>query len=92
MATVLKRLAVLRKVPPQHFELPPLHMHVWTRFPGSVGIFHCCDHSCLWCAVCPGCLGSIEVALQVRDSLPGLVLCWCSQHSSRVEVEDALSA
>jgi hypothetical protein len=92
MSTVLKRLEVLRTVPPQLFELPPLHLHVWTRFPDSVGFFHCCDHTCLWCAVCPGCLGSIEVALWVREALPGLVLYWCPRHSSRVEVEDALSA
>jgi hypothetical protein len=92
MTMVLKRLAVLRTVPVQLFALPPLHHHIWTRFPGSVGVFHCCDHACLWCAVCPGCLDSIEVALQVRDALPGLVLYWCPQHSARVEVEDALSA
>ncbi len=90
--TVLQRLRVLHTVPAALLVLPSLHYHVWTRFPGSVGVFHCGDRACLWCAVCPGCLGSLDVALCLADGLPGVVLFWCAQHRTCVEVDDELSA
>ncbi len=90
--TVLERLAVLRTVPAALLVLPVLHAHVWTRFAGSVGVFHCGDPACLWCAVCPGCFGGLDVALHLADGLPGMVLFWCAQHGTYVEGDDELSA
>ena len=53
------------------------HMHEWRRLLDSVGLFACRDRRCLWCAVCPGCLGSLDVALLVRDGIEGIALYWC---------------
>jgi hypothetical protein len=56
------------------------HVHAWRRLPDSVGLFACRDRGCLWYAVCPSCLGSLDVALRVRDGLVGLSLYWCPAH------------
>ena len=56
------------------------HRHSWQRLPNSVGLFSCRDRRCLWCAVCPGCLGSLDVALLVRDGIEGMALYWCAVH------------
>jgi len=56
------------------------HQHSWRRLPDSVGLFSCADRRCLWCAVCPGCLGSLDVALLVRDGIEGMALYWCAVH------------
>ena len=58
------------------------HVHQWRRLPDSVGLFACCDRRCLWCAVCPGCLGSLDVALLVRDGIEGMALYWCPVHAA----------
>ena len=54
------------------------HVHQWRRLPDSVGLFACRDRRCLWCAVCPGCLGSLDVALLARDGIEGMALYWCA--------------
>ena len=54
------------------------HRHSWQRLPDSVGLFFCTDRRCLWCAVCPGCLGSLDIALLVRDGIEGMALYWCA--------------
>ena len=56
------------------------HWHCWRRLPDSVGLFSCRDRCCLWCAVCPGCLGSLDVALLLRDGIEGMALYWCAAH------------
>jgi len=56
------------------------HLHRWRKLPDSVGLFTCTDRGCLWCAVCPACLGSLDVALRARDSVVGLALYWCPAH------------
>jgi hypothetical protein len=56
------------------------HTHEWRKLPDSVGLFACRDRGCLWCAVCPGCLGSLDVAIRVRDGVVGMVLYWCPVH------------
>ena len=58
------------------------HRHSWRRLPDSVGLFSCTDRRCLWCAVCPGCLGSLDVALLVRDGIEGMALYWCPVHAA----------
>ena len=45
--------------------------HAWRKLPDSVGLFACRDRGCLWYAVCPVCLGSLDVALRVRDGVVG---------------------
>ncbi len=54
--------------------------HEWDKLPDSVGLFACRDRECLWYAVCPGCLGSLDVALRVRDGVVGMALYWCPAH------------
>ena len=57
--------------------------HAWRKLPDSLGLFACRDRGCLWYAVCPACLGSLDVALQVRDSVVGawgMALYWCPAH------------
>lgn len=54
--------------------------HEWCKLPDSVGLFACRDRGCLWYAVCPGCLGSLDVALRVRDGVVGMALYWCPAH------------
>ena len=56
------------------------HCHRWEKLPDSVGLFACRDRDCLWYAVCPSCLGSLDVALQVRDGVEGMALYWCPAH------------
>jgi hypothetical protein len=56
------------------------HLHAWQRLPDAVGLFDCRDRECLWYAVCPGCIRSLEVALRVRDDVVGLALYWCPVH------------
>ena len=56
------------------------HEHGWVRLPGTVGLFVCRDESCLWVAVCPGCLGSLDVALRAEAGIVGMALFWCSFH------------
>ena len=56
------------------------HAHDWQRLPDSVGLFCCMATCCQWCAVCPGCLGSLDVALRVRDGVVGMALYWCPVH------------
>jgi hypothetical protein len=56
------------------------HLHAWQRLPDAVGLFACRDRECLWYAVCPGCMSSLEVALRVRDGVVGLALYWCPVH------------
>ena len=56
------------------------HLHEWRPLPESVGLFVCAARGCPWFAVCPGCLGSLEAALSVRDGLRDLVLYWCLEH------------
>ena len=34
------------------------HRHEWRKLPDAVGLFTCTDRECLWCAVCPACLGA----------------------------------
>ena len=54
--------------------------HAWRKLPDSVGLFACHDRGCLWYAVCPLCLGSLDVALRVRDGVVGMALYWCPAH------------
>ncbi len=56
------------------------HLHAWRRLPDAVGLFACRERTCLWYAVCPACLGSLDVALRVRDGVVGLALYWCPAH------------
>ena len=56
------------------------HAHGWVCLPGTVGLFVCRDESCLWAAVCPGCLGSLDVALRAQVGIVGMALLWCSFH------------
>ncbi len=63
------------------------HTHVWVYLPDSVGLFGCMDRACLCIAVCPGCLNSLDVALRVREGIPGVVLSWCPVHRRREDVE-----
>ena len=63
------------------------HHHRWQKQPDSVGLFTCTDRRCLWCAVCPGCLGSLDVALRARDGVVGLALYWCPAHQGGGEYD-----
>ena len=56
------------------------HEHEWRKLPDTVGLFSCVERGCLWCAVCPGCLGSLDIALRARDGVVGLALYWCPAH------------
>ena len=56
------------------------HRHEWRKLSDSVGLFTCVDRRCLWCAVCPGCLGSLDVAIRARDGIEGMALYWCPVH------------
>ena len=56
------------------------HRHQWRKLPDSVGLFTCADERCLWWAVCPACLGSLDVALRARDGIEGMALYWCPAH------------
>ena len=56
------------------------HRHEWRKLPDSVGLFTCGERRCLWCAVCPGCLGSLDVAIRARDGVVGMALYWCPAH------------
>ena len=56
------------------------HLHQWRKLPDSIGLFVCAARSCQWFAVCPGCLGSLDAALAIRDGLLGMALYWCSLH------------
>ena len=56
------------------------HRHEWQKLPDSVGLFSCTNRGCLWCAVCPACLGSLDVALRARDGVVGMALYWCPAH------------
>ena len=60
------------------------HRHVWVRLPGTVGLFVCREESCLWAAVCPGCLGSLDVALSAQAGIVGMELYWCPFHGGEV--------
>ncbi len=60
---------------------PATHWHVWRRVVSSVGFFQCQNGACSCFAVCPGCLNSLQVAFQVEQGVPGLVLFWCSDHA-----------
>jgi hypothetical protein len=54
--------------------------HEWRKLPDSVGLFACRDRGCQWFAVCPGCLGSLDVAIRARDGVVGMALYWCPAH------------
>ena len=56
------------------------HTHSWRKLADSVGLFACRDRGCLWCAVCPSCLGSLDVAIRARDGVVGMALYWCPAH------------
>ena len=56
------------------------HTHCWHKLPDSVGLFTCIHRGCIWCAVCPGCLGSLDVAIRARDGVVGMALYWCPAH------------
>ena len=56
------------------------HRHEWRKLPDAVGLFSCRYRGCLWCAVCPGCLGSLDVAIRARDGVVGMALYWCPAH------------
>ena len=56
------------------------HLHVWRGLPDSVGLFTSTHGDCRWFAVYPACLGSLDVALRVRDGLVGMALYWCPAH------------
>ena len=56
------------------------HLHQWHKLPESVGLFVCAARECQWFAVCPGCLGSLDTALAVRDGMTDLALYWCPLH------------
>ena len=56
------------------------HRHEWRKLPDSVSLFSCTDRRCLWCAVCPACLGSLDVAIRARDGVVGMALYWCPAH------------
>jgi hypothetical protein len=60
------------------------HRHEWRRLPDAVGLFACRDRRCLWCAVCPGCLGSLDIAILVRDGVVGMALYWCPVHQGEM--------
>jgi hypothetical protein len=60
------------------------HGHVWVRLPGTVGLFVCREEMCLWAAVCPGCLGSLDVALRAQAGIVGMALFWCPFHTEEV--------
>lgn len=60
------------------------HVHQWVRLAGTVGLFVCADEVCLWAAVCPGCLGSLDVALCVEAGIVGMALFWCPVHRGEV--------
>ncbi len=72
MQQFVKRVQAVRSV------VPARHEHSWLRRRGSVGLFRC--SGCATSAVCPGCLGSIDVALWVDQGVSGLVLYWCPLH------------
>jgi len=63
------------------------HRHEWRKLPDSVGLFTCADRTCLWCAICPACLGSLDVALRARDGVFGLALYWCPAHQGGGEYD-----
>jgi hypothetical protein len=63
------------------------HTHEWRRVPDAVGLFFCTDRRCLSCAVCPGCLGSLDVAIRARDGVVGMALYWCPAHQGGGEYE-----
>ena len=64
------------------------HEHDWIRLLRTVGLFVCRDRACLCCAVCPGCLGSLEVAQRLREGITGPLLYWCPVHDpSREEAQ-----
>jgi hypothetical protein len=56
------------------------HTHEWRKLPDAVGLFACADAACQWCAVCPACLGSLDVAIRARDGVAGMALYWCPAH------------
>ena len=56
------------------------HTHEWRKLPDAVGLFCCSDRRCQWYAVCPACLGSLDVAIRARDGVVGLALYWCPAH------------
>lgn len=60
------------------------HRHVWMRLPGTIGLFVCRDELCLCAAVCPGCLGSLDVALRAEAGIVGMELFWCPFHHGEV--------
>lgn len=60
------------------------HAHNWVRLPGTLGLFVCREEACLWAAVCPGCLGSLDVALRAEAGIVGLALFWCAFHTGEV--------
>ena len=56
------------------------HTHLWRKQSDAVGLFFCIDRRCLSCAVCPACLGSLDVAIRARDGVVGMALYWCPVH------------
>ena len=73
---------------PGGLDVPDGHQHRWVRFSDALGLFHCRDFSCLWCAVCPGCLRSLQVALLAHQGIAGEALYWCSAHNGGGEHAD----
>ena len=59
------------------------HDHEWARVPETVGLFRCGDATCLWYAVCPSCLNSLDVAMRARAGILGMALYWCPLHTRR---------
>ena len=56
------------------------HRHEWRKLPDAVGLFACRSGACQWFAVCPGCLGSLDIAIRARDGVVGMALYWCPVH------------
>jgi len=65
-------------------RVPAGHEHAWVKLPESLGLYVCRDDACLWCAVCPGCLGSLDVALRVYAGIDGVMAYWCAVHKGMV--------
>ena len=56
------------------------HQHDWRKLLDAVGLFQCMTLGCQWFAVCPGCLGSLDVAIRARNGVVGMALYWCPAH------------
>ncbi|MGB8345014.1 MAG: hypothetical protein WCD86_09025 [Ktedonobacteraceae bacterium] len=57
-----------------------VHRHIWVRDVSTLWLSLCRDQRCLWCAVCPGCLGDGRLAMRVVEQMWGVVVWWCPAH------------